>query len=151
VQLIALAAVPAATGLQVGVSVAGEDWSLTAVGGLLGLVLTMVAMHAARRIIQRGRTVGVTATGIRMSGYFIPWHAIDKITVASRRVTIAVERPNVVQPVIPGLRPLVTIPVGLLHVPAEPLVAAMEFYRRNPDERARLAYPYPDGSPVVLP
>ena len=81
----------------------------------------------------------------------MPWEAIDKVSLHGHTVTIALGRPTAVRPPLPGLRPTVTLPAALLRVPAEPLVAAMEFYRRNPAERARLSYPYPAGSPVVLP
>jgi hypothetical protein len=151
VQLAALAAVPLATGLTTGMYLAREHWEAGVFGGVLGLIVTLFAAQAGRRIVQRGLTVGMTAAGIRMGGYFMPWDAIDKVRLNSGAVTIAIERPKVVQPPMAGLRARVTLPAGLLRVPAAPLVAAMEFYRRNPAERARLDYPYPDGSPVILP
>jgi hypothetical protein len=150
-QVAALAAVPVATGLAVGVDLAHDRWGPAVLAGLLGLAVTLPAMRAVRRIIQRGLTVGVTGDGVRMGGHFMPWGAIDKVSLTGRTVTISLKRPMAVQPPLPGLHTVVTLPAAVLRVPAEPLVVAMEFYRRNPPERARLSYPYPAGSPVVLP
>jgi hypothetical protein len=151
VQLAALTMVPAVTGLVVGVNLARERPDAAAVAGLLGLVVSLAATLAIRRIIQRGLTVGITGDGIRLGGYFVPWDAVHRVKLVGRTVTMELKGPKGVQPPMPGLLPKIMFPAALLRVPAEPLVAAMKFYRRNPGERARLSYPYPDGSAVILP
>jgi hypothetical protein len=151
VQLAALATVPAVTGLVVGVNLARERSDAVAVAGLLGVVVSLAATLAIRRIVQRGLTVGITGDGIRLGGYFVPWNSVHRVKLVGRTITMELKESKGVQPPLPGLLPKIMVPAALLRVPAEPLVAAMKFYRRNPDERTRLAYPYPDGSPVILP
>jgi hypothetical protein len=157
-RLVVLLAVPAATALLVGVNLAGRDWEGAAIIGAIGLAVSARAVRAAWQLVRQGLSVGLTATGVWLAGGFAPWDAIDWATVRGRgpfgfrrEVRVALDRPRAVWP--RGKEPSheITMPAALVNVPAESLVAAIEFYRRHPHERARLAYPYPDGAPAILP